>query len=262
MTQTQTTEIVPADLADPGALPQNPDQPALGISLWDADNPQSMLSVIKSKEFRDVLIQAYNNRPELFDKDEEDLSHHLKAQGRGHAPTIVDNRMRLSFWHEFEKCQTNNRRIYATNIYGGICTEEYFYHNYLKDPEKVAWMLCPPASYVTIMEETLQFGMTQIRQVMQRASPLRKDGTVDIKLLEMYIKIIKMVDDRVKGGIVQRMESKSLEIHVGPKEAKQMMTEQGMIKLSQRIKYLESMDKTRPENHGAKAVVVDVNKGS
>jgi hypothetical protein len=186
---------------------------------------------------------AHKERPDLFGKLEKELARQLRSESRTPAP--VDNRIRLKFWTEYDRAQSEGDRFRTVNVYGGLCPHELFYNYYLKDPCRVAWMLCMPTSYQVKMEEGLSFGLDELRDVLEEPHTTQVDvkgpkgwvkkTVVNTKLIEAKIKIVQMMDLRLKGGVVQ----KQLNIHATTKALGNMVQSASMEDLHKRLKELE-----------------------
>jgi hypothetical protein len=191
---------------------------------------------------QDAFLMAAEKRPDLMGLDERTLFRILR--GDAMSPTPTDNRIRLNFWREYDMAQTNGRKINVDAIHAGICHKTFFYNNYLTSPTRVAWLLCMPASYDTMMEEMLQFGVEQLRDILELPNT-DAGGKLNLKLLELKAKIVALVDQRQKGGIIQRVEQKSMNLLVATtdKGVAQAMTENTMEALEKKMKELEARER-------------------
>lgn len=139
---------------------------------------------------------------ELFGKDEKTLYKLLRSQEE--TPTPTDHRLRLKFWFEYDQVRERGGQVMRMpHVIAGITTPQYFSEVFIKRPEKLAWLLCPPASYLVKTEEGLSFGIDQLRDILEQDHIL-PNGRVDTKLGELKAKITMMLDARVKGAVVQR----------------------------------------------------------
>lgn len=169
------------------------------IMIWEEDNPRSILNLV-SPGARNRMLDARTAAPELFELDEYLL---YKKLGETQRPTPTDNRIRIKFWMEYDECQLSRRLLDIPRIVAGICSRDYFERSYMSLPQKVAWLLCPPAGYMVKVNEALEFGLEQLRDILQREHVL-PTGKVDSRLGELKAKIVMFLDARVKGAIVQK----------------------------------------------------------
>lgn len=170
------------------------------ISLLEESNERSVVNLVPptvGKAIRDHVFE----REELFNIDEKELYKILRNDSKSPSPT--DNRLRLKFWDEYDRVQAHGcNSMNMSNVLSGICSREFFYHNYLQRVEKVAWLLCPPTGYMVKAEEALEFGIEQLRDLLEQPHVL--GGKVDTKLGELKAKIVMMLDTRVKGAVIQK----------------------------------------------------------
>ncbi len=192
---------------------------------------------------QNAFLEAFKSRPDFFGLDERTLW--LKMKKEKCLPTVTDNRIRVKFWHEYDCAQERGTGMNLNTALARICSSMYFYDRYLTRPEKVAWILTMPVAYENKMEEMLEFGLEQFREILA----LDHGGTeenprINLKLIEMKAKIIAMVDQRMKGGIVQRVEQKNmnLSIHTTDKGLAQKALGGTMKEIEERIKLLERKD--------------------
>jgi len=239
-------------------------------------NPEQRNSVINlvSSALQCRIDEAIAAKPELFQMEEVDLARAISPR-----PSKTDNRIRMKFWDEYDRVHshaTDGRNVgdrvpsmNMTAIYSGICMKEYFYNVYLHKPEKVAWMLCMPSSYTVKMEELLAFGTEQLRDVLELPHcEVDKKGVVDLKsintkLIEIKAKIVAMVDQRVKGQVIQTIHQKNMNLNVSAtaadvKNAGMALT---MADMDKRLAELDRRDKLkeRPQNGDVEVEVVKEN---
>lgn len=174
--------------------------PAHEIAILDATNDRSIVRLVPNTVSESITQHSFE-KPELFDKDEHELHKYLREQNR--TPTATDNRLRLKFWTEYDRAMSRGEKaMNMVNVLAGVCSRELFYGHYLRNPHKVAWLLCPPTGYMVKAEEALEFGLEQLRDILNQ--PHTIGGKVDTKLGELKAKIVMMLDTRVKGAVVQK----------------------------------------------------------
>lgn len=188
------------------------------------------------------MLETQSREPSLFGMDERALFKTLRASNRLPSPT--DNRLRLGFWMEFDRSRAEGREMAMSHVYGGICSQTFFAEKYLKDPSRVAWLLCIPAHYDLMMEEGVSFGIELLRSYLEiDANPPGKPP--NIKLMELQAKIVAMLDMRLKGGHIQRTEMKSVSLHMNAQDHRiaQVTQEMSMDELEKRIKELDRRER-------------------
>ena len=213
------------------------------IDLLDSANPQSVYNLV-STQIQTAITNAREASPELFLEDEADLKAVLRS--RNQEPTPTDHRIRINFWEEYEKTHAAGRRSMSIEaIHAGVCSRQYFQSKYLSHPSKVAWMLCPPANYLTATKEALLYGIDQLREIL--SYPMKENGKFNTRIMEIKLKIVDLLDKRILGAIPQKI----LNLHASAdrlpsnKAVNGVAAEAEMRAITKRIKELEARDRTR-----------------
>lgn len=183
------------------------DAPRIEYVVNDVDNPHSALNLTAScptvhAAIKRVMIEA----PHLLTLDEGTF------KDKYHFSMTI-SRIRFSFWAEYENAVTRNRPMFLSQIIGGICTEYFFKNDVLKSNEKVGFILCPPSNYVVQMKEALQAGAETVRKMLS-AKVVDDEGYLIPKAAEVVLKAFALLDMRVKGAVVQRVDQRTLSFNV------------------------------------------------
>jgi len=171
------------------------------LSIFDVKNPSSLIN---------ALPKSFGDRIKELDKQWFNYS---AAQLRGKChPTNVEHQLRLAFWHEYNQSQENGHSMRLANVYSPCCTKDYFYRVIFKQDSKLAWLINPPAEYQIQVEEMLHLGLSRLREVLElpifQKRPVRGGKLVNepnTKLISEMVKIVALLDNRVKGAVIQRM---------------------------------------------------------
>jgi hypothetical protein len=137
-------------------------------------------------------------------------------------PTRTDYALRVSFWREFDKIfwRDGKRKIVSLHVYAGICTDTYFYDRFLKNPRKVAWLVRPQQTYAKEMEAILARVTERLWEIVD--IPIRdRKGNVSSRNADILLRAAQMIENRVKGMAIQRIEEKSLRLNVTAKPGPQ-----------------------------------------
>lgn len=159
--------------------------------------------------YQELLIEAARVHPELFGISETELK--LLLIRDKIRPNKLDHTLRLAFWKEYDLAQHENRMMNMGVLYIGICESPQF-SNLWRFPHKVAWIVNRPLSYDSMMTEALEFGLSQLRDILELDHLVGKK--LNTQLIAAKIKIVKMLDDRIKGAVLQRIEQKSIGVNV------------------------------------------------
>ena len=178
-------------------------------SVLNPHQESSLLNVAPLKVVP-LIMRVRESLPEIAVASEDWLRKYLKPDER-------DERLRLSFWDEYNivTAGTYKRRMRIESILSGICNNNTWEKIYACNDKKLLWVLTPPKSYVQSMNYILHLGTERLSEIM--SLPIKDgDGNVDHKAASLILKAFEMVDMRVKGGIIQKMqvEQKNLNVHV------------------------------------------------
>jgi hypothetical protein len=133
-------------------------------------------------------------------------------------PTERDENFRLSFWTEYNTCKDMDKPFSMERVMAGACSEYYYRHVILKKPRILAYVLYPPTDYISFMKNMLYKGQQRMKEIMQVSAVSQEEGEtkVDMKLATLQLKTFALLDNRIKGAIVQRVqvEQKNLNVNV------------------------------------------------
>jgi hypothetical protein len=187
--------------------------------LHDAENPKALVNVVRP-EIREKIARV---PADLFSLTEDELE---KRSPKGQF-TWVDRRLRVSWWQEYTRATENHPRMMKmTEVVKGICSRNYFYEHVLADKVRLAFLLTPPSNYEVATEEALLRGVDRIREILD--FPLYDEqGRPQPKNAEVMIKAYMLLDQRVKGAVIQRIEQKNLNLNVGkPQNSNDALTDE------------------------------------
>ena len=192
-------------------------------ALWNVDDPRSIPSLLPAF-LRGYLENAYKKRPELFLKNEDELIALIPPRLK---PKATDRRVRLSFWEEYNRVAAlrdpspnqNQAHINTENVIRGVCSRSWFTERFMQSPEKVAFMVCPPPSYLKALEEALVFGIDQVREILELPNykTIRRGNkdvkVLDIPLLTVKTKITVALAQQARGSVIKhQVESKNMHL--------------------------------------------------
>lgn len=170
--------------------------------IKDTSNPRSIINLTPSS-----VSNAIGYIPEsIFELGERELKQAAK-------PTEIEERLRYSFWREYDQAQSALRRINLANIYGGVCSQTHFLKNIVSNSFKLAYILTPPLDYEVQMQELLGLGLEQLRDILLQPH-VDDNGKPNPKMADVKQKIVESLHLRVKGAVPYRMETKNLNVNV------------------------------------------------
>lgn len=210
------------------------------VSMWDRSHPRSLINILP-EDFARKVEAIREQVPEWFDVDEYELYKTLRREQC--QPTPTDNRLRLQLWMEYDNAQAKGRRMIAQNIVFGICHPTYLAASLVKSKSKIAWLLCPPASYTVVMEEALNIGNMRMRQILEVDPVDPVTGKLDIKLATLQDKIRDKIENRVKGAIAQTVKQMNLNVMATDRELASALIEGNESDLDRRIADLKRKER-------------------
>jgi hypothetical protein len=200
------------------------------MTLLDPEDPRSMVNLVPP----DVSEAMHRVPIEYFTMSEVDL----KKLSR---PTQVISRIRLSWWNEYNRAQEMLTHMEMVSVYAGVCHPSYFYAGILKNPRYLAWILCPPTSYLVAMEEALYFGVERLREILEL--PLYDEkGRANPAVGNLVLKTVALLDLRVKGAVTQKHEHKSvaLNINTAARDVTNALSGASMDEINHKLSMLEA----------------------
>jgi hypothetical protein len=169
-------------------------EPRKEIVFWEEANPRSLINLLTPR-LKELARQLPSD---LIGASEKELRKKLD-------PSSLDEQLRIAFWDEyFLTVDNNSRSMRAEAVFARVTDKETFYE-VIKSPLRLAYMLKPPQDYFLQMRSLLNIGMLRFEEVLKL--PLENpNGTVNTKLIGELIKIVSIVDNRVKGAVTQKIQ--------------------------------------------------------
>jgi hypothetical protein len=221
--ESQDPEILPPEDKHPAPKPR---QSFARLSL-DYSHPESLVNLLPLtlKEKVKKIPTEWRNLPS------EDLE---KIVPNELGPT--GERLRKALFAEFWRALDQRTQMAPAMIYGAVCGEATFMR-YMNDPKKLAWLCTPPTEYEHEVGDLLDRGLRRVREILQM--PLyTQSNQPNVKVAEIILKAVMMLDMRTKGAYTQRVESKNLNISQELPSPNQVPPK-SLLEMEQRIKELE-----------------------
>lgn len=169
---------------------------------------------LKESEFDDIVLGAVAPESERLRSSIATVSQHLTEYteyeiAKLAEPCQIDQLLRVSFWDEVNEAIANNRPISERNIFKGVCSNTYWIRVRDELQYKMAYVLCPIMSYSKANKLGLHLGQKAMIEILN-ASPFSGSGdnkTFNPKIAQLQLKAFELVQDRVHGKAVQRIQS-------------------------------------------------------
>jgi hypothetical protein len=147
-------------------------------------------------------------------------------------PTATVKMLRINFWNEYYAAVRENRMMEMINVYRSVCSSSVFYSQ-LSRREACIWVFRAMKDYTTFMEEQLHRGLQRIDEIL--SLPIAQNGKINTSTANLILRTIQMVENRVKGAVVQKHEHKSLNVSVNAMDVQP----KDLIELERKIALLE-----------------------
>lgn len=175
------------------------------VAIFDLTYPRSLINIVPDV-IKNAILRVKENQPAYFFLPE----HQLKSRCK---PTPEVNHLKLTFWDEYNKAQDEQRTMNMNAVVKGICSLDFFYGTVIRNDKFFAWMVSPPKDVFAIQREMLMVGLEEQREIL--TMPHKNGRKIDYALIKYKLQIIESLKVRVLGAVTQRMETKSLNVHVG-----------------------------------------------
>lgn len=178
------------------------------VPVKDRDNPLSIISLAPMSIERAIMMIP----DDVFEMSTNELLRKFRTE-KYDQYTEVEEKLRISFWKEYERAVDTGRRIDIRALCAGICQERFFLRHMCGNSFRLAYLLTPPNDYVVTIEELLRLGLEQIRDILLQPHVDDK-GRPDARMCEVKAKIVERVENRVKGMVAHRVETKNLNLNI------------------------------------------------
>lgn len=139
----------------------------------------------------------------------EELEEHCK-------PTYQHYQFKIAFWNEYSTALKERRQFDSTDACNQARCTPMFFNRLLRDPHSAWWLLMPTATYDTQMQALLYKALKVEAQVLDmdvNTATQNTDGSITAginpKLVELQLRVVKDLKDRVVGSVVKRTEMKA-----------------------------------------------------
>lgn len=223
------------------------------LTITDEKNPQSLINITPSS-----VSNALKSIPDsIWELSEDDLAENVKRITPKGFDTI--NMLRDSFWREFDQATRAGRMIHISNVYGGICSSQFFLKEIVNNSYKVAYICSPPKDYEIAMRHIMNLGLKQIQEIINLPLMIESGkyaGMNDSKLAHVKYLIMRDIIPRVMGAVPHRIQTENLNVNVDQTNHPQYQLPKSMEEVEERLKQLEKQS----GDIGQDSEVIDVSQ--
>jgi hypothetical protein len=171
------------------------------------DRPECVFNLLEDHEFIDRTLQIPQ---EILEMSETRMVQEIPG-----GVSRVDRRARLAFWDEYEAAAKDLRTmdLDAVLVPTGAGKWANYSKQLLTNVHLHAWFMNPPAAYLVQMREAQDLGLSRLMEILELPM-LTKSGQVNTKVGELVLKAYMLVDQRLNGGIVQKMVQVGTQHHM------------------------------------------------
>lgn len=253
-------------MADPH-ISNRVDTTAALSPLYDRSNPESLINILPTR-LVPIFERVRGKLPRTLLSSEKEVRKYCEPDDR-------DDRVRLSFWDEYNASTAAGKRMSLQTVISGTCGWETWVGAYEPDDKRMCWIFTPPTSYVSQMRHILHRGTERLLEIMNLPM-VDAEGKVDVKIANLVLRAWQLADMRVKGGVMQKVqiEQKSMNLNVNAGDVESIsggvagMDLEELESLERRIdnakrdgyKYLKGMTKEQIElmsNPGPDGLLID-----
>lgn len=202
------------------------------FSIYDESNPLSLINKVPDK-MRPLMRLIREKIPSVHMMTEASLREAAHADDQ-------DDRVRIAFWDEYDRACTNNTKMLLSRFLQGTIPLETWLAVYERNPYKFLFVITPIKSYAQAMRALLNRGLDRLNDIL--ALPIvRSDGKPDTAVISQVMKAIQMIDLRVKGSIIQKVQIQQQSLQVNANVSQKALSELTIEELEAMSKKLDKM---------------------
>jgi hypothetical protein len=211
----------------------------------DKSIPEAIEQKFEVRDLTDLLPPKIAGLIDQLPKAFIDLTEQTYEKETDYKPTQVDEQLRYAFWQEYERIlERRQRRMVMANVYSRIVHNRTFY-DIIENPRRLAYFIIPPIRYSIRMEQNLSLAMERVREILElpitrqicrceincrcpganKRTPNQKkrcrcrikckcSAKIDAKLAQVILNAAQMVDLRVKGAGVKKIDQRILQANI------------------------------------------------
>jgi len=170
------------------------------LALLDTSNPNSIINKVPELMIEPIKVVCHKNGYDFICDPNI-----LRSNGKIDS---LDDRVRLAFWDSYSQATLRGKQMkFSQFVNVNSIYMEDFIKRYLNDPgHKLAYLLRSPQKYGAAMRSLLNRGVERLEEIMNLPIVNEKTGKVDTALISQILKATQLIDLRVKGAIVQKMQ--------------------------------------------------------
>ncbi len=174
------------------------DEKALSFSVFEEDNPLSLINLIDSEKVKEALFRIKTECPVMFYADDAEIQ--AKAK-----PTRLVLSLKIAFWDEYERAVQKRTSFRVSRWLTNLVDRKYFYDSILPNNMFMLYIITPPRNYELLQRQALDKSITELLAILDLPNE-DADGKPNAAVINAKIKIHNLMELRVKGAIAQRFQ--------------------------------------------------------
>lgn len=190
----------------PIATGQNPteknDHPYLDFS-----NPQHFINICPAK----IKAAALQIPHDAFLWNEQKI---IRFAYEDNQIPEMDERLRLAFWAEYDRCFRQPIKMVMENILRGICSRSFFDSHYCSQWKIILLIITEPYEQKRSLNYAHHLALSEMIKMIRM--PIREDiktGLPDARMYAIKEKIFEYLNEKVNGSTIQKVEVNSKNLH-------------------------------------------------
>jgi len=168
--------------------------------------------------------------PSTLDKGLYELEKEIK-------PNEVMRQVKNRFWKLVDRHVVSGRGFTGDDVILGICGASYFRKEICYNSTHLAWLVLKDQTVEDRLEVLLEAATKRLEEIV--SMPLtNKDGKLDVKAVDVFLKLYDRLLNRVKGSEIQRIENKTLSMKVDLNDTRGQDVAKAIDQLKERIGYI------------------------
>jgi hypothetical protein len=179
------------------------------MALFDIKSKRSLVNLMPPLVVHEMkMLWAGENQGLLTMQDYALITHMGR---RGCPPEPLDLLLRARFWWEFHRCQDQDDRnphMTMAHVLGRDIAKEVFYGHYIKNPYKLALLLCPPSDYAAALNLGLASSTAKLLEVVDKLKMFSADGEIKPAAADRLMRINEFFHKRLVAANAKREKDK------------------------------------------------------
>lgn len=179
-------------------LEEKKDYNAYPLDIYDTNDTASIISLVTDT----VKTKMWEIPPAML------TPQYVNTEDRTH----IEYSLRRAFWKACDLARITGKKVNITEIATDVCSVSSA-NKYFSDPEFFSWVLRDRLSDKNRLESLYEQSLHNLESILSMdLTDVR--GKIDSKKASVFLSAFKMIEDRVKGSVINRSESKNLTVKI------------------------------------------------